>query len=505
MRLHRIGIVGHRGKGGGQFEQRHPRRAERQAGIGAQRAGHAQIARGADHLFAADAFLQPHRRHVARPRERLAQRDVAAIGLVAVGGRPAVDRQPFVRNAIVRGQARAQRRQIDEQLERRSRLPPRLRRAVEPAVLVIAPADHRHDLAVRPHRHQRDLRPAQRRAVHRPDRRALHPVVQRGLHRLFGIERARAVARLRHRPVGEIGAGRQASHAAHVQPGGAHTPRGGGIDEAAILHRRHHQRLPRACAGQIGCGRQPRRRLHQPGQHRRFADVQPLGPLVEIMPGGRAQPVHIVAEIDVGQIARQDLVLGQPRFQPEGDEHLAHLARGGPVRIEERHLGQLLRDRAAALAHAARLHIMPRRARDALRIDAQMAAEPAILDRHERLADMIGQRGDVHRRRDHRAAPGDRLAARGQQCHAGRRDRAERFRQRRGDRQPADQQHEQQRRPARDPPPAQPARPPPPPRRDRRQDMRGGIIGGWRHRPRRAIASEGIVGIERGQVHGGVL
>ena len=110
------------------------------------------------------------------------------------------------------------------------------------------------------------------------------------------------------------------------------------------------------------------------------------------MAGGGAQAVDIVAEIDVGEIAAEDLLLGQPRLQPERDQRLLRLADGGAVRAEEAGLGELLADRAAALAHPAGAQVAPHRPADAPGIDADMAEEAPVLDRDEGLADMGRQR-----------------------------------------------------------------------------------------------------------------
>ena len=104
--------------------------------------------------------------------------------------------------------AGAQRGEIDEQLERRSGLPPRLGGAVERAVLVALAADHRDDAAVRAHRDQRRLRIACGRARDGANGQPLKVGVERrpDLHLAeVGLER---VARLGRDPVGEIGAGR---------------------------------------------------------------------------------------------------------------------------------------------------------------------------------------------------------------------------------------------------------------------------------------------------------
>ena len=126
-------------------------------------------------------------------------------------------------------------------------------------------------------------------------------------------------------------------------------------------------------------------------------------------------------------------------------------------RIEERVLRQLLRDRAAPLAHAAAAQVMPGGAYDAVRIDPPVRIETPVLDREERLDDVRRQVLGIDRRPQQRATPRDRGAVVRGQRDRGRSRRLERFRQRRGDRQPPDrddQQDQQRRQPAQEPAPA---------------------------------------------------
>ncbi len=215
------------------------------------------------------------------------------------------------------------------------------------------------------------------------------------------------------------------------------------------------QLLARACAGEIAGGSESGGRLHQPRQHGRLPHGEIAGRPIEIMPRGRAHPVHIVAEIDVRQIAREDLVLAQPGFEPEGDDHLAQLARRGAIGIEEGVLGELLGDRAATLTHAAGPQIIPCRPRDPARINAPMGAEAPILDREDGIDDMVRQLGRIDRRADDRAAFCDGRPLGGQQRDAGRHRGLERLRQRRSEREIGDQQKEQGK--ASDEPPLHPA------------------------------------------------
>src|SRR3546814_7972430 len=82
----------------------------------------------------------------------------------------------------------AQHGEIDEALEGRARLAPRLRRAVERAVGVILAADHRDHLSVRTHRDERDLRLAERRARDGAAGGRLEPRIESRADRLARID-----------------------------------------------------------------------------------------------------------------------------------------------------------------------------------------------------------------------------------------------------------------------------------------------------------------------------
>ena len=275
------------------------------------------------------------------------------------------------------------------------------------------------------------------------DGEALEVALERGLDVALAIAVVGEIGRLRQHPIGEIGAARHVVARAEAQAGGLDRGELGVGEEADLVHRAEHQPRPLPRRVEMGARRQPRRRVDHAGEHRRLGQSEMLGIDVEIMAGGGAQAVDIVAEADVGEIAAEDLLLAEPRLQPERDQRLLDLARRRARGREEAGLGELLGDRAAALAHPARADVAPQGAAHAPGIEADMAEEAPVLDRDERLADIRRQPGDVDRRADGRAAPGDRLALGGEDGDARRVDRPERARQGRGDDQPDDGQREQ--------------------------------------------------------------
>ena len=183
--------------------------------------------------------------------------------------------------------------------------------------------------------------------------------------------------------------------------------------------------------------RKARGRLEQPRQHRRLLGAQLLRLAVEIVQASGAQPVLVVAEIGVRKVAFEDLVLGQPAFEPQRDQRLARLAGDRLLGGEEGELSELLGDgRAAAITR-------PRRPGDAARVDAPVRVEPPVLDRDEGLRDMGRQILDLDRGLDDRALPRDRGAVARQQRDLRRGDGFKALGERRGDSQPGDQQGEE--------------------------------------------------------------
>ena len=91
------------------------------------------------------------------------------------------------------------------------------------------------------------------------------------------------------------------------------------------------------------------------------------------------------AHIGAVEIKFQNLILGQARLQPHGEEGFLHLALDGALVVQKQVLRQLLDDRRTALAHAAGLRVGDERARGAGDVDAEMIVETAIFGRERRL------------------------------------------------------------------------------------------------------------------------
>ena len=141
--------------------------------------------------------------------------------------------------------------------------------------------------------------------------------------------------------------------------------------------------------GAAGCGsaRAATGAWTRPAEHGGLGERHGAGRLAEIALRRRLDAIGAGAEIDPVQVELEDLVLGVVALQPERQDRLLDLARGGALLGQEQVLGELLGQRRAALRDAApRVRLLHDRAGDADRVDAEMLVEAPVLDRHEGLA-----------------------------------------------------------------------------------------------------------------------
>src|SRR3546814_8093807 len=103
---------------------------------------------------------------IARRGEGIFEADVLRIGAPRILGPIGARFDRAVVDPVIGLPAVFERREIDEELEGRAGLAPRLRRAVEGRGGIILAADHRDNFAVRAHRDERDLRLAERSEEH---------------------------------------------------------------------------------------------------------------------------------------------------------------------------------------------------------------------------------------------------------------------------------------------------------------------------------------------------
>ena len=175
-------------------------------------------------------------------------------------------------------------------------------------------------------------------------------------------------------------------------------------DEVLLLHELERADLALASELHAVRGRIFRRRCDEPGEHRGLGDREVFDLLAEVCLRGRADAVRAVPEIDVVEIDRQDVGLGQLALEPNRADDLAHLPPSleallldgelvGRVRRrildvfvagEQRLLDDLLGDRRATLLDVIRAHVFDGRAQDADEVEALVLVEPAILGGDER-------------------------------------------------------------------------------------------------------------------------
>ena len=144
-------------------------------------------------------------------------------------------------------------------------------------------------------------------------------------------------------------------------------------------------RRPRVAEGRVGVGRRD-----DAGQQRGLRHAQRLDRGVEVPARRLGRAGHAVRAalppVDRVQVHLEDLVLGQQRLEPDGQQRLGQLAAPGALVAQEEPARQLLRDRAGALAHAAGLHVGRQRPQAAAQVEAEVPAEAPVLRGHDRLA-----------------------------------------------------------------------------------------------------------------------
>ena len=96
------------------------------------------------------------------------------------------------------------------------------------------------------------------------------------------------------------------------------------------------------------------------------------------------------AHIRAIEIQLQDLALGEPRFEPERQKHFLDLARDRAFGRQEEVLGELLRERGAALDDGVGADVFDKRAEGAEEVDTDMLEEPPVLRGERRLDHVVG-------------------------------------------------------------------------------------------------------------------
>ena len=119
-------------------------------------------------------------------------------------------------------------------------------------------------------------------------------------------------------------------------------------------------------------------RVQDGREHRGLRHRELLGRLAEVGVGGGLHAVGAATEVDGVQVALEDRFLGLLLLHLQREERLLDLARERPLLAEVEDLHVLLRDRRRPLRRVA-LRVGERRPQDALRVDAAVGVEGAVL------------------------------------------------------------------------------------------------------------------------------
>src|SRR3990172_1280872 len=128
-----------------------------------------------------------------------------------------------------------------------------------------------------------------------------------------------------------------------------------------------------------------------------FRQGQLAGRLPKVEAGGHLDAVGALPEVDLIEVAFQDLVLGQAALDLQRQRHLREFAAENAFLSEEEGTGQLLGNRTAALDDLPRLQVVPHRPGDADEVHATVLVEAGVFDGQHGLADVPGDLGQGDR------------------------------------------------------------------------------------------------------------
>ncbi|MND59824.1 hypothetical protein D3C80_510270 [compost metagenome] len=141
--------------------------------------------------------------------------------------------------------------------------------------------------------------------------------------------------------------------------------------------------------GQVDMRRIFGRRLEQAGQNGGFGQCHIGQVLAEIKLRRRRRPEGAAAHIGAVEIKAEDFLLRHVGLEPQREEGFLDLALQRALIGEEQVLGELLRQRRAALHHAAGAGVFAHGAGKADEVDAEMVEETPVFGRQYRLDEMV--------------------------------------------------------------------------------------------------------------------
>ena len=297
-----------------------------------------------------------------------------------------------------------ERRGVQQRLERRSRLPAAAARAVELRLAEIATAHHGEDVAgPRIDRDQRSLQigigeaaqPLRHRALRhllqvRHERRPDFPFGRMVSAKLISKELTQVV--LRVPGLRDFGA-RVRSNAKTRAPGRLLLLR---RDESLVAHPPEHDVAARHGIVEMIPGRERSGGARKTGNQGGLGQGQLFRRSSEQMPRHRLDTVNARAQIDAIQVQLEDLILGELRIDHHGKHRLVELASIGLPVGQKQRPGELLRQRRTALLRAWLADVAEDGASERNGIDADVAVEPMVLDRDERVLQVGGNVSERH-------------------------------------------------------------------------------------------------------------
>ena len=152
-----------------------------------------------------------------------------------------------------------------------------------------------------------------------------------------------------------------------------------GLEGTRIHHAENDGGPPPDGRARMFEGRVGRGRLGQPREQRALRGRELAHPFAEEGSRGRLHPEGAVAEVDLVQVHLEDAVLRIAALELDGEHRFLELAVETSIGGEEEHLGELLRDGAAALHDAAAPEVLIHGARDTHGIDAEVGVEACVL------------------------------------------------------------------------------------------------------------------------------
>ena len=157
-------------------------------------------------------------------------------------------------------------------------------------------------------------------------------------------------------------------------------------DDAGVEHGLEHLVPTRERTARNGERVVDRRRLREARKKRGLRQVELAGGLREVGLGRRLDAVRVIAVVDLVEVLGQDPLLRPLAVELRGETRLLHLALNRLLARDVEVADELLRDRRPSFDDRPSLDVGNSCSRDSFEIDAAVIEEAAVLDRDGRLA-----------------------------------------------------------------------------------------------------------------------